>query len=841
MKQDQNLRFVIIGMGYLMEYIAPCYSKLLGDKKAEQMLGVTAEPQAVQTKAKATGIPVILNDNAGALRRMEPDIILFAPPPSLAAPLTESVLVPYFAECRAAGKELPMLFAFPPKPEGKYYQEQLGHDCKVVNILPNMISEICGRTCAEAGFTMVTLPESHTWQPEELDFIRRFWQPLGQVVFLTPAEVQVALAVSCSNQMLSEIFLDMQTALPEAYHESASALAEAARAYLMEKLGYQPPQPVESSVQAVPPAMLEAVKKVTYHAHRGTLKFMLEKGFDADKAETIQRMNYDLNLRKVQLMPREELRRATRHHATRGGVLERACISYTQNWQDSVCSHFAKYPDWTPDAQWAEALEDGFVQMSQDVFDHLSQLAKKKEESVCDIEQHAVLYALLEKEAVEQAGEAGRAAMTEATAQYGLERGRRMRAHALEHGDEVNSFTYLAYGEWSPKPGQMEVGEVPEIELYTTHVTKCEWCRCWNKHNLMEYGKAYCQNVDKCIAHGYDPDFDLGVNSLMSAGDAVCEFGYGFIMTPELREKLAEIRQRIGTSAQKGFNYHTAHLWVTCRRVLCEQLGETAGNDIADDEQIARETMRDYLPWAEMGMQTPICVENGALALDHLCHDKIDIFIMDIRMPIMDGMALLEEITRRNIDVLIIVLSAYDQFEYAQKAISSRKVFEYVLKPIRRGNFCTLLQKAAAAVRSKRAESSPDSQALYDEVRKNYNGFLMQGHTAEGIALVRQKLEALPEPWSDWEGKKRFLIALYTDTQLEAVKQSTKNGQPACLPMNGLVQFEASHTDAELWQTFVSTVEELQPYLQPATAEASKASAVIEHTTIAKATTIFPL
>ena len=179
--------------------------------------------------------------------------------------------------------------------------------------------------------------------------------------------------------------------------------------------------------------------------------------------------------------------------------------------------------------------------------------------------------------------------------------------------------------------------------------------------------------------------------------------------------------------------------------------------------------------------------------------------------------------------MLIIVLSANDQFEYAQKAISSRKVFEYVLKPIRRGNFCTLLQKAAAAVRSKRAESSPDSQALYDEVRKNYNGFLMQGHTAEGIALVRQKLEALPEPWSDWEGKKRFLIALYTDTQLEAVKQSTKNGQPACLPMNGLVQFEASHTDAELWQTFVSTVEELQPYLQPATAEASKASAVIEH------------
>ncbi len=169
--------------------------------------------------------------------------------------------------------------------------------------------------------------------------------------------------------------------------------------------------------------------------------------------------------------------------------------------------------------------------------------------------------------------------MTEATAQYGLERGRRMRAHALEHGDEVNSFTYLAYGEPQARSDGSGRGSRNRAVYDPCHKMRVV-PRCWNKHNLMEYGKAYCQNVDKCIAHGYDPDFDLGVNSLMSAGDAVCEFGYGFKMTPELREKLAEIRQRIGTSAQKRL--HTAHLWVTCRRVLCEQLGETAGNDIAD-------------------------------------------------------------------------------------------------------------------------------------------------------------------------------------------------------------------------------------------------------------------
>ncbi len=74
------------------------------------------------------------------------------------------------------------------------------------------------------------------------------------------------------------------------------------------------------------------------------------------------------------------------------------------------------------------------------------------------------------------------------------------------------------------------------------------------------------------------------------------------------------------------------------------------------------------------------------------------------------------------------------------------------------------------------------------------------------------------------------MIALYTDTQLEAVKQKHQKWA-ACVPADerGWFNLRQAIRDAELWQTFVSTVEELQPYLQPATAEASKASAVIEH------------
>lgn len=582
MTMSKESKIVIIGMGYLMEYIAPCYQALLGENLSKNAMAVTADPNAVDVKQKATGVPVLLNDNEKALREINPDIIFFAPPPSLAPGLTEDVLAPYYREVRERNGELPVLFAFPPNPEGKFYMEKLGADIKVVNILPNMIREIAGHPTAEAGFNVVTLPERHNWTEEEQDGIRSFWKPLGQVVFLNPQEVKTSLAVSCSNQMISEILMDMQQAVKDTEAGVAvSDLAQASRAYLLGKLGYNPPAPVESRTDAVSGRLLEAVKKVTYHAYQGTMKFMLEKGFDPEKAQEIQRMNYDLNLRKLQLMEREDFRRTTRSHATRGGVLECACISYSQKWQNNVRDHFAEYPAWTPDADWAEALEAGFIDMSQDVYDHLGRLSAAKEYKKCQIEHHAVLYALLVKEAVEQAGEEGRRAMRQATAEYGQERGRRMRQNAIDRGDRADTLAYLAYGEWSCAPGLMIVDEIEGSDQYMTQVSRCEWCQSWRKHGLMDYGKAYCENVDANIARGYDPEFDLGVYKLMSAGDERCEFDYRFHMTEEKREELAAMKARIGTSAQRDFDYHTAHLYFTCRRVLEEKLGKEKGDDIA--------------------------------------------------------------------------------------------------------------------------------------------------------------------------------------------------------------------------------------------------------------------
>lgn len=253
---------------------------------------------------------------------------------------------------------------------------------------------------------------------------------------------------------------------------------------------------------------------------------------------------------------------------------------------------------------------------------------------------------------------------------------------------------------------------------------------------------------------------------------------------------------------------------------------------LADDERLARESMRDYLPWEKMGMESPVCVENGALALDYLCSHPVDIFIMDIRMPVMDGMALLEEIRKRNLDVLVIVLSAYDQFEYAQKAIQSRKVFEYVLKPIKRQDFCGVLEKAAAQVlcRCEQAVNRNITELLI-RLQKAYAAEIRHHQIDDALVHLQKNKAKLGEYQVQAEELRRFLISLYVETLLLIFEQSDlvweKDDR---FGTKGVMYLGECGSEEELWTRFIQLVNELRPYLEcgAGAAERTKTSAVME-------------
>ena len=102
---------------------------------------------------------------------------------------------------------------------------------------------------------------------------------------------------------------------------------------------------------------------------------------------------------------------------------------------------------------------------------------------------------------------------------------------------------------------------------------------------------------------------------------------------------------------------------------------------VVDDEEISRRYVLDQIEWHRLEISTLYEAGNGQEALELIHAKKPDLMILDIRMPGMDGTQLLEEICREKIEISVVCLSGYSDFEAARKMLSSGRVVEYLLKP----------------------------------------------------------------------------------------------------------------------------------------------------------------
>jgi two-component system response regulator YesN len=101
---------------------------------------------------------------------------------------------------------------------------------------------------------------------------------------------------------------------------------------------------------------------------------------------------------------------------------------------------------------------------------------------------------------------------------------------------------------------------------------------------------------------------------------------------------------------------------------------------LVDDERIAIDHMKNLIPWKEYGFEIAATASNGRTAL-RLCEEhRPQIMIVDIRMPVMDGIQLIRAISEKRLGVTFIVMSAYEDFEYARQALSLGCVSSYVIK-----------------------------------------------------------------------------------------------------------------------------------------------------------------
>ena len=118
---------------------------------------------------------------------------------------------------------------------------------------------------------------------------------------------------------------------------------------------------------------------------------------------------------------------------------------------------------------------------------------------------------------------------------------------------------------------------------------------------------------------------------------------------------------------------------------------------LVDDEYFIRVRVRKCVDWQALGFDMVADCESGREALELLEAHPFDLVVLDISMPIMDGLSLCREIRARGYDSQLVILTGYDKFEYAKSALSFG-VLDYILKPIDEEEMEQVVKKACERI-----------------------------------------------------------------------------------------------------------------------------------------------
>ena len=102
---------------------------------------------------------------------------------------------------------------------------------------------------------------------------------------------------------------------------------------------------------------------------------------------------------------------------------------------------------------------------------------------------------------------------------------------------------------------------------------------------------------------------------------------------------------------------------------------------LADDEPAITEGLASLSVWEELGISVIAVASTGQEALEKILALKPDFAIMDIMMPGLTGLDVLEKLADAAIDTDIIILSGYGNFDYARTALRFQAK-AYLLKPV---------------------------------------------------------------------------------------------------------------------------------------------------------------
>ncbi|MCR5591340.1 MAG: response regulator [Lachnospiraceae bacterium] len=160
---------------------------------------------------------------------------------------------------------------------------------------------------------------------------------------------------------------------------------------------------------------------------------------------------------------------------------------------------------------------------------------------------------------------------------------------------------------------------------------------------------------------------------------------------------------------------------------------------LIDDEESVRKLMRKSISWESLGMEVAGEAGSGIEAINTIDDIRPDIAFVDISMPFMNGIEFTEVATERYPGLVIIIMTAFDDFEYARKCVSL-PVFEYMLKPMVRAEVVKVLERVRAKLDASAPASEDDEDdadiPAEDDLNEKIRKYLDENYTDSKINLT---------------------------------------------------------------------------------------------------------
>lgn len=136
---------------------------------------------------------------------------------------------------------------------------------------------------------------------------------------------------------------------------------------------------------------------------------------------------------------------------------------------------------------------------------------------------------------------------------------------------------------------------------------------------------------------------------------------------------------------------------------------------LVDDEQIYLQYLQSMIEWEALGCQICGCAKNGQEAIRLVEEEAPDIVFMDINMSQMDGLEACEVLRERNSSARIIIMTAYNEFTFAHRAIKLN-VFDYLLKPFDEDELTKALQNCMQEIEKERMREREQRENFFKSI-----------------------------------------------------------------------------------------------------------------------------